>query len=76
MKNSDDKDFFKHPYNDLLIWAVLMKRHKMAMFACKQGEEVLAKALFAAKLNKALAYEAELNDLDSDISELMQNAKY
>lgn len=75
INNSDEKNFFNHPYNELLIWAVLMKRHQMAMFACKQGEEVMAKALFAAKLNKSLAYEAGLNNLDSDISELMLNAK-
>lgn len=46
-----------------------MKRHKMAMFVCKRGEETLAKALVAAKLNKALAREAELDDLDSEISD-------
>lgn len=46
-----------------------MKRHKMAMFLCKRGEETLAKALFSIKLNKALAKEAELDDLDSEISD-------
>lgn len=65
----DKKDYFDYPYNELLIWAVLMKRHKMAMFVCKRGEETLAKALVAAKLNKALAREAELDDLDSEISD-------
>lgn len=65
----DEKDYFDFPYNELLIWAVLMKRHKMAMFVCKRGEETLAKALVAAKLNKALAREAELDDLDSEISD-------
>ncbi|CAF0758756.1 unnamed protein product [Brachionus calyciflorus] len=69
IEESNDRDFFKCPYNELLIWAVLMKRHKMAMFVCKRGEETLAKALVAAKLNKALAREAELDDLDSEISE-------
>ncbi len=34
---------FKHPYNELLILAVLMKRHAMAMFVCKRDEEPLAK---------------------------------
>lgn len=60
---------FKNPYNELLVWAVLMKRHKMAMFVCQRGEETLAMALVAAKLNKSLAREAELDDLDSEISE-------
>ncbi len=63
------QEVFKYPYHELLIWAVLMKRQDMAMFFCKRGEEVLAKALFAVKLNKALAREAELDDLDSEISD-------
>lgn len=65
----EKEDVFKFPYNELLIWAVLMKRHKMAMFVCKRGEETLAKALVASKLNKSLAREAELDDLDSEISD-------
>ncbi len=44
-----------------------MKRHNMAMFVCKRGLETLAMALFAARLNKSLAREAEQDDLDSDI---------
>ena len=60
---------FKNPYNELLVWAVLMKRHRMAMFVCQRGEETLAMALVAAKLNKSLAREAELDDLDSAISD-------
>jgi transient receptor potential cation channel subfamily M member 3 len=46
-----------------------MKRHKMAMFVCKRGEETLAKSLFSTKINKALAREAELDDLDSEIAD-------
>jgi len=46
-----------------------MKRHKMAMFVCKRGEETLAKALFSTKINKSLAREAELDDLDSEIAD-------
>jgi hypothetical protein len=60
---------FKYPLNELLIWAVLMKRHEMAQFFCKRGEETLAKSLVAAKLNKGLAKEAELDDLDTEVSE-------
>jgi hypothetical protein len=43
-------DCFKCPYNELLIWAVLKKRHKMAMFFCKRGEETLAKVIIFAYL--------------------------
>jgi transient receptor potential cation channel subfamily M member 3 len=53
-----------------------MKRHKMAMFVCKRGEETLAKALFSTKINKALAREAELDNLDSEIiDEFKKNAE-
>ncbi len=41
---------FQNPYNELLIWAVLKKRHKMAMFFCKRGEETLAKVIIFAYL--------------------------
>lgn len=68
-QNLSSQFLFKNPYNELLVWAVLMKRHKMAMFVCHRGEETLAMALVAAKLNKSLAREAELDDLDSEISE-------
>ena len=66
---NENEHVFKYPYNELLIWAVLMKRHKMAMFVCKRGEETMAKALVACKLNKALAREAELDDLESEVSD-------
>ena len=40
---TDIKEFiFKNPYNELLVWAVLMRRHQMAMFVCQRGEETLA----------------------------------
>ena len=39
----EQEDYFKCPHNELLIWAVLMKRHKMAMFVCERGGETLAK---------------------------------
>jgi transient receptor potential cation channel subfamily M protein 3 len=68
-ENNEKDEIFKYPYNELLLWAVLMKRQKLAMFMCKRGEETLAKAIVAAKLNKALAKEAELDELDSEISD-------
>ncbi|NXP21937.1 TRPM6 protein, partial [Scytalopus superciliaris] len=33
---------FIYPYNDLLVWAVLMKRQKMAMFFWQHGEEAMS----------------------------------
>ncbi|KAI0984767.1 hypothetical protein GJ496_001038 [Pomphorhynchus laevis] len=59
---------FAYPYNELLIWAVLTKRHEMALFVWERGEQAVAKALLAMKLNKSLAREAELDDLSDEIS--------
>jgi transient receptor potential cation channel subfamily M protein 3 len=68
-ENNEKDEIFKYPYNELLLWAILMKRHKMALFLCKRGEETLAKSIVAARLNKSLAKEAELDELDSEISD-------
>ncbi len=37
------QDVFKYPFNELMVWAVLMKRQKMAKFMWQHGEEALAK---------------------------------
>ena len=34
---------FPYPYHELMVWAVLMKRQKMAKFMWHHGEEALAK---------------------------------
>jgi hypothetical protein len=34
---------FEYPFHDLMIWAVLMKRQRMALFMWQHGEEALAK---------------------------------
>ena len=34
---------FKYPYSDLMVWAVLLRRHRMARFFWESGEEALAK---------------------------------
>ena len=36
-------EVFKYPFNELMVWAVLMQRQKMAKFMWKHGEEALAK---------------------------------
>ncbi|CAF0896318.1 unnamed protein product [Didymodactylos carnosus] len=64
-----DNPTFDSPYNDLLIWAVLNKRHSMALFCWENGEDGLAKALMACRLNKSLAREAEDDELDTEIAE-------
>ncbi|XP_044294504.1 transient receptor potential cation channel subfamily M member 7 isoform X5 [Varanus komodoensis] len=60
---------FPYPLNELLLWAVLMKRQKMALFFWQHGEESMAKALVACKLYRSMAYESKQSDLVDDTSE-------
>ncbi|KAJ8414965.1 hypothetical protein AAFF_G00024880 [Aldrovandia affinis] len=67
---------FSFPFHELMVWAVLMKRQKMALFFWQHGEEAMAKALVACKLCKAMAHEASENDMVDDISqELNHNSR-
>ncbi|XP_076334720.1 transient receptor potential cation channel trpm-like isoform X2 [Tachypleus tridentatus] len=67
---------FKYPFNELLIWAVLTRRHKMALYMWQSGEEAIVKAVVASKLYKEMAKEAAEDDLEADIyEELQANAK-
>uniref|UniRef100_A0A8D3C5M8 Transient receptor potential cation channel subfamily M member 3 n=1 Tax=Scophthalmus maximus TaxID=52904 RepID=A0A8D3C5M8_SCOMX len=68
---------FPFPFHELMVWAVLMKRQKMALFFWQHGEEAMAKALVACKLCKAMAHEASENDMVDDISqELNHNSRW
>ncbi|KAB5574590.1 hypothetical protein PHYPO_G00210700 [Pangasianodon hypophthalmus] len=60
---------FPYPFNELLVWAVLMKRQRMALFFWQQGEENMAKALVACKLSRSMSYEAKKSDVVDDTSE-------
>ncbi|RXM34130.1 Transient receptor potential cation channel subfamily M member 3 [Acipenser ruthenus] len=76
--NLDDPEInhFPFPFHELTVWAVLMKRQKMALFFWQHGEEAMAKALVACKLCKAMAHEASENDMVDDISqELNYNSR-
>uniref|UniRef100_A0A670JB81 non-specific serine/threonine protein kinase n=1 Tax=Podarcis muralis TaxID=64176 RepID=A0A670JB81_PODMU len=68
---SDDQQSvgFIYPYNDLLVWAVLMKRQKMAMFFWQHGKEAMVKAVVACKLYRAMAHEAKQSNMEDDTSE-------
>ncbi|XP_072618732.1 transient receptor potential cation channel subfamily M member 6 isoform X1 [Vulpes vulpes] len=72
---SDDLEStgFIYPYNDLLVWAVLMKRQKMAMFFWQHGEEATVKAVIAYKLYRAMAQEAKESNMMDDASEELRN---
>ncbi|XP_076465905.1 transient receptor potential cation channel subfamily M member 1-like [Babylonia areolata] len=60
---------FEYPFHDLMIWAVLMKRQRMAVFMWQHGEEAMAKALVACTLYRALAHEADQDDLEIELSQ-------
>jgi transient receptor potential cation channel subfamily M protein 3 len=64
---------FPFPFNELLTWAVLTKRHKMATMLWQHGEEALAKSLVACKLYKSMAHEAADDDLDTEIYDELRN---
>ncbi|KAJ8417288.1 hypothetical protein AAFF_G00285150 [Aldrovandia affinis] len=64
---------FQYPFHELMVWAVLMKRQKMALFLWQRGEEAMAKALVACKLYKAMAHESSESELVDDISQDLDN---
>ncbi|XP_016078465.1 PREDICTED: transient receptor potential cation channel subfamily M member 6 [Miniopterus natalensis] len=64
---------FIYPYNDLLVWAVLMKRQKMAMFFWQHGEEATVKAVIACILYRAMAREAQQSSMVDGASEEMRD---
>ncbi|XP_061561791.1 transient receptor potential cation channel subfamily M member 1-like isoform X2 [Phycodurus eques] len=67
---------FQYPFHELMVWAVLMKRQKMALFLWQRGEEAMAKALVACKLYKAMAHESSQSELVDDIyQDLEKNSK-
>uniref|UniRef100_A0A914LXQ2 Ion transport domain-containing protein n=1 Tax=Meloidogyne incognita TaxID=6306 RepID=A0A914LXQ2_MELIC len=60
---------FRYPFSDLLIWAVLTKRHDMAICMWQHGQEALAKALVTCRLYKSLAKEAAEDYLELEVCE-------
>ena len=60
---------FDHPFNHLLKWAVLTKRHAVVKLVWQYGDEALAKALVASKLNQALAREAAEDEMNVEYFE-------
>ncbi|XP_072007042.1 transient receptor potential cation channel subfamily M member 6 [Engystomops pustulosus] len=71
MSSMEDPELagFVYPYNDLLVWAVLMKRQNMAMFFWQHGEGAMVKAVIACKLYRAMAHEAKQSNMVDDTSE-------
>ncbi|XP_034443367.1 transient receptor potential cation channel subfamily M member 1 isoform X2 [Hippoglossus hippoglossus] len=73
--DADDPEVcrFKFPFHELMLWGVLMKRQKMALFLWQRGEEAMAKALVACKLYKAMAHDCSESELVDDISQDLEN---
>ncbi|XP_069839530.1 transient receptor potential cation channel subfamily M member 7-like isoform X2 [Dendropsophus ebraccatus] len=72
-KTEDDNGRpFHYPFNDLMVWAVLMKRQKMALFFWQRGEESMAKALVARCLYRAMSHEARQCDIFDDTPEKLK----
>lgn len=55
------------------MWAVLTKRHLMALLMWTHGEEALAKSLVACKLYKAMAHEAAEDDMETEVYEELRH---
>ncbi|KJH49866.1 hypothetical protein DICVIV_03977 [Dictyocaulus viviparus] len=67
---------FKYPYSELLIWAILTKRHSMALLMWKHGKEAMAKSLVACHLYDSLANDASQNYLELEVcEELRKNSE-
>uniref|UniRef100_A0AC35TMW1 LSDAT_euk domain-containing protein n=1 Tax=Rhabditophanes sp. KR3021 TaxID=114890 RepID=A0AC35TMW1_9BILA len=67
---------FRYPFSELLIWAVLTKRHEMALCVWQHGEEAMAKSLVACRLYKSLSKEAAEDYLELEVcEELRKNAE-
>ncbi|XP_059926595.1 transient receptor potential cation channel subfamily M member 1-like isoform X2 [Gadus macrocephalus] len=64
---------FQFPFHELMVWAVLMHRQKMALFLWQRGEEAMAKALVACKLYKAMAHESSKSEMVDDIFQDLEN---
>ncbi|KAK0422426.1 hypothetical protein QR680_007566 [Steinernema hermaphroditum] len=73
---SESESDFKYPFNDLMLWAVLTRRHQMAKCFWQHGEEATAKALVAIRLYKCMSQQAANDYLEMEVSnELRQYAE-
>ncbi|XP_048577809.1 transient receptor potential cation channel subfamily M member 7 isoform X2 [Nematostella vectensis] len=56
-----------YPFNELLIWAVLCKMQKMALFLWERGEHALAKALLASRIYMEMAERISHDEMKTDV---------
>lgn len=68
-ESSQSHDYdFRYPFNDLILWAVLTRRHETAKCLWQYGEEALAKALTAIRLYKCMSKEAADDYTEVEVS--------
>ncbi|CAD6195640.1 unnamed protein product [Caenorhabditis auriculariae] len=67
-QESEETYEFVHPFNDLLVWAVLTRRSEMARCMWVHGEDAMPKCLVAIRLYKAAAKIAEQEYLEVEIA--------
>ncbi|XP_036381855.1 transient receptor potential cation channel subfamily M member 6 [Megalops cyprinoides] len=65
----NDSQLFVYNFNDLFVWAVLMRRQQMALFLWQHGEEAMARAVVACKLYRTMAYEAKQSNMGDSAAE-------
>ena len=66
--NTQKQPEFSFPFNELMLWAVLTKRHEMAKLFWQHGEEPLAKALAAIRLYKCMSREVAHDYAEMEVS--------
>uniref|UniRef100_A0A183BQX0 Ion_trans domain-containing protein n=1 Tax=Globodera pallida TaxID=36090 RepID=A0A183BQX0_GLOPA len=59
---------FEYPFNELMLWAVLTRRHEMANLFWQYSEEPMAKALVAIRLYKCMSREAAHDYTEVEVS--------
>lgn len=65
--NESEVDF-QYPFNDLMLWAILTRRHHMAKCMWQHGEQGMAKALIAIRLYKYMSKEAADDYTEVEVS--------
>uniref|UniRef100_A0A914E6R5 Uncharacterized protein n=1 Tax=Acrobeloides nanus TaxID=290746 RepID=A0A914E6R5_9BILA len=70
-KEASEGDF-KHPFNDLMLWAVLTRRHEMAKCFWLYGEEAMAKALTAIRLYRYMSRVAADDYTEVEVSNILR----
>uniref|UniRef100_A0A7E4V9N2 LSDAT_euk domain-containing protein n=1 Tax=Panagrellus redivivus TaxID=6233 RepID=A0A7E4V9N2_PANRE len=66
--SGDQFEDFAYPFNELMLWAVLTRRHELAKCMWNHGEEAMAKALVAIRLYKCMSREAADDYTEVEVS--------